>query len=416
MLLISEYATSFVIPIIILLALTVIPSILITVLKIRFLPIIVGQIIVGLIIARWFNTYIIDGGYESFIAGINIISLVMLMFISGYDVDFDVFKDLVVYYDLVEPKKINVFKKSLLMVGLIYLSSAIAATAINYFFGNKQFWGFILLTIVFASTFAGMVVPILHEERSNNSVLGKIISTIANLSEAITIIALTILMIILDTNRNYIIIFILLVVLLVLYLLIRHVKVGKVFEKIPEGIDHLITRVIIIALLSIVFLSDCAGGEYILGAFFFGIFVRNTGFSKKVNSSLSRIVFGVFAPLFFVLVGTQIDILSFFQEDSNIWLLIVLFFTFLVVELPVLFLLKWYRINAVISVIFIVSCTIIAQIAARHIGLEYNLFNESFADALVLSGLLVSIIGGIIYRIQSPFRGYHNLEDKDDYE
>ena len=149
-----------------------------------------------------------------------------------------------------------------------------------------------------------MVVPILHNEGLAETVIGRIISTIANLSEIVSIGFLTILMIILEVNREYVVIFLLLVIFLVLYRLIRRFKLGKIVDKVAEGIDHLATRIIIVVVLFLVFLSDYAGGEYILGAFFAGMLVRHAQFSPKVVESLAGSS-GIFVPLFFILADAD---------------------------------------------------------------------------------------------------------------
>ena len=126
------------------------------------------------------------------------------------------------------------------------------------------------------------------------------------------------------------------------------------------------------------FSCDLAGGEYILGAFFAGMLVRHAQFSPKVVESLSRIIYGIFAPLFFIVAGTRIDIFAFFSDFSNLWLVIIFFFAYLIVEAPILLLLKWYNLGTVLPTMVLIACTIIVPIAAGHIGLSHNLFDETF--------------------------------------
>ncbi|MDD4077847.1 MAG: cation:proton antiporter, partial [Bacilli bacterium] len=319
----------------------------------------------------------------------------------------DIFKEVIAEdAEKSSTRHINIFRTALFISILTYLFSVIISIGINRFFANNQILGIILLAFVFASTFAAMVVPILHNENLLETVIGKIIATIANLSEIVSIGFLTVLMIALEVDRKYAVIFLLLAIILVLYRVIRKYKIGKIFDKIAEGIDHLVTRVIIVLILFLVFLSDYSGGEYILGAFFAGMFVRHTQFSEEVVTSLSRIIYGVFAPMFFILVGTRIDILHFIQDVSNIWLVVILFFAYLLVELPVLMLLKWYNLNTIIPSMVLISCTVIVPIAAGHIGLSHNLFSETFSQAMILASILVCILGTILFKIEFPFGNY----------
>ena len=254
-----EQVSGFFVPIIILLSLASVSSILISVFKLKFLPTFAVEILIGLVIAYWFNADMARWGFTGVVDGIYVLGLSMMMFLSGYDVDFDVFREV----RAVDAEKkgaghINIFRTSFFVFALTLLSSLVVAFLINKYFANDKYLGIILLTFVFGSTFAAMVVPILHNEGLAETVIGRIISTIANLSEIVSIGFLTVLMIMLDVDRKYAVIFLLFVVLLVLYRLIRRFKIGKVFDKIADGIDHLATRVIIVIILFLVILSDLA--------------------------------------------------------------------------------------------------------------------------------------------------------------
>ena len=86
---------------------------------------------------------------------------------------------------------------------LTYLASLVAAFFLTPFMEAKKGIGIILLTLLFASTFAGFVVPILVDEGLHETVVGKILSAIANISEALSILFLTVLMIATDIDPKY---------------------------------------------------------------------------------------------------------------------------------------------------------------------------------------------------------------------
>src|SRR5690554_7550896 len=114
--LVSEYATGFFIPIIILLSLATISSILISIFKLDFLPTFAVEILIGLIIAHWINNLMIDLQFSGIVDGIYVLGLSMMMFLSGYDVDFDIFKEIIAD-DAVKPKNrhINIFRTALVI-------------------------------------------------------------------------------------------------------------------------------------------------------------------------------------------------------------------------------------------------------------------------------------------------------------
>ena len=267
--------------------------------------------------------------------------------------------------------------------------------------GNKVL-GIIILTLVFASTFAGLVVPILHEKHLINSAIGKTLATIADLSEALSIIFLTILMIIV-LDRQYWYIIALIALTLITFTVFRKYRVGRFFGKFTEGVDHLATRVVIIITLVFVLLSNLAGGEYILGALLAGIFVRRTKFSSEVMRSLERIIYGIFAPMFYILVGTQIDIISLMSSWDNVLLVLLLAVALLAVELPVLYLLRWYNWKTVVPSIILLSCTIIVPIAALELNHSLHIFPEEFLQCLILASLIICILGTIFFATRFPY-------------
>lgn len=88
-----EQVSGFFVPIIILLSLASVSSILISVFKLKFLPTFAVEILIGLVIAYWFNADMARWGFTGVVDGIYVLGLSMMMFLSGYDVDFDVFRE-----------------------------------------------------------------------------------------------------------------------------------------------------------------------------------------------------------------------------------------------------------------------------------------------------------------------------------
>ncbi|MGD9887484.1 MAG: cation:proton antiporter [Bacilli bacterium] len=410
MLLNTTFSTQFFIPIIILLGLSSVFSLLITVFKLKFLPAFAIEILIGVVISHWFNGFMEDIEMVSFVEGLYTTGLVMIMFLSGYDVDFELNGN----FETGKLRHINLIKTTILILVLIYAGSFASSVFYLNYFSNKLL-GIIILGLIFASSFAGMIVPILHDGGLSHTVIGKLLSAIANFSEALSIIFLTILMIILKVDRQYAFILLLIGLILLIFRVLKKFKVGRFFENITEGIDHLPTRLIFVLLLTMVFLSDLSGGEYILGAFVTGIFVRYSGFTDKIMTSITRIIYGVFAPMFFILVGTRIDILEFFADPK--WLLVVLFIfvTMLLVKLPVLYLLKCYKITTVVPSMILLSCTIVVSIAASHIGENLNIFSREFGDSIILASILICVIGTILFKVRFPF-GEYNQKTKNELE
>ncbi len=414
--------TGFFIPIIILLGIASLTSILISVFKLRFLPVFAVEIIIGILISAWFNKFIVEQNLVGIVDGIYVLGLSMLMFFSGYEVEFDAFRD----FELNEQndcktckhrrcrrcKHINTFKTVIKITIYTYLASIVVSVLFSPFMEENKVIGVILLTLLFASTFAGFVVPILFNEGLHGTIIGNILSAIANLSEALSILFLTILMIAIDIDPKYWLILLTIGIFLIIFRFFKKMKVGKYFGKLTGGIDHLATRVIIVLILLLVFLSDLSGGEYIFGAFIAGIIVRQALFSEKIIHGISQIIYGVFTPMFYIIVGTKINVIELFSELSSIYLVLMIFFGLLICEVPMFILLKWYKLNTVLPSIVLMACTVVVPIAITHIGGPHGLgiFSEQFSNCLILASLLVCIIGSVIFNLNFPFGNYRNQE------
>jgi CPA2 family monovalent cation:H+ antiporter-2 len=396
--------TDFFLPIIILLGISSIASILLSIFKLKFIPVFAVEIVIGIIIASGFNKHMISLNLTDVIDGIYVVGLSLMMFLSGYEAEFGDFKDIAFVKDN-KSSQLNVFKMAIIITVLTYAVSLVASLFFANFLLSDKIIGIILLTLMFASTFAGFVVPILLNGGLQNTVIGKLLSAISNLSEALSILFLTILMIFVDVEPTYWIILLLLGVIMFGFRISKKFNVGNIINKVTEGIDHLVTRIIFVLILLLVFLSDLAGGEYIFGAFIAGMIVRQARFSKEVIHSMERIIYGVFTPMFFIIVGTKIDIVEMFSNSETVLLVAYVFIGLLVAELPMFLLLKWYKLNTVIPSMILMASTIIVPIAIGHIGGIHGLgiFSENFSQALILAGLLVCIIGATLFQINLQF-------------
>lgn len=379
-------------PFIVLLGLAIIFQLFLSIFKIKINAQFAIKITLGIIIAPWFNKLVQQNNMENVVEALYLIGFVLIMFLSGYDSDFSVFKK----RDGI-PIVRTVIKVFLLMYVLSFGSSFLF---VRYFNGNV-FAGVILLTLVFATTFAGVVIPLVHTKGLADTTTGKFISTFSTLAELVSILGLTAYMIIMNVADGSSWLLIVILLLLVLMLLVkRRGWVNKIDEFMPE--KHFILKSIIFSLLTLVVLSDLSGGEYILGAFLLGMVLKVMSPSHEVMATIENISYGILFPIFFILIGTKVDI-YYFIAHREIWLLtILLTLVIIFVKIPVLYLLKWLYTDAVIPVILIISCTIIVTFAAEHIGLHLQIFDETFAEALKVASIITCIIPPLLFDFFMP--------------
>lgn len=397
-----ELSTKIFLPVIFLLFISVIVQIILRAFKIKFIPAFVIELIIGIIIAKPFNEFISQNEFTPLVDGVYVLGLSLIMFLSGYDVDaFRIKKKALKFQNL---------KWSLIILVLVY----VMGFGLSWIFveGENKLSQAILVTLVITSVFAGLVVPLVQSTGVVNSKVGQFISTFASISELLSILFLSIFMVIIDiSSGNWyfgVIMFAIIIIVLVIDSKIGFTKVSEFLEE--NVFEHLPARILVAMVLLMVYLSDLSGGEYILGAFLFGFLIRELGIFKKVIDTFDDLVYGIFSPIFYILVGTKIDITLFSNQDM-VFVVVGLVLAILLARLPIFLLLKYYSFKALLPAVLISTSTIIVAIAASHIGLSINLFSVEFSEALILSSVITCIIPPVIFELFVLFGGFREKVD-----
>ena len=166
-----------------------------------------------------------------------------------------------------------------------------------------------------------------------------------------------------------------------------------------EGIVFLGVRMIIFVLLACVIITAQTGVEFILGAFLAGMIMRATKLKHKTAEIFEAIGYGLFVPIFYLLVGISIGVATDFANPTTLLLIGVLFIMLVITKAPFLALLKWYPARSAIPTMFIVSSTIIVALACEH----FHAIDHEFLDALVIASALTCIIPPIFFDIDKKY-------------
>lgn len=400
----SSSQTSLFIPIIILLGISSGISILVSLFKFRALPTFVLEVIAGIVFGRILTKYFQSHNYTEMVDFLYVIGFSFIMFLSGYDVNLKVFKD----KTKSTKNHFNIARTCLLIIGLIYLLS-IAVAFIFIGSMDKVVLGVILLAITFSSTFAGVVVPLINVEHLHSTHWGEFIITFSFLNEFISVVLLTLFMIANNFTLTGLWSYLLIIGIFLLLFFILKIRRGR---RIEEGMVFFSTKIIIVALGACVFLGEKGGGEYVLGAFLLGFFLRLVHLNHHKMKFLESIGYGFFIPVFFVILGTKIDITHFIHHPRMFLTSFLLFIVFLIVKLPMLHLLHWYKKATVATSVALSSVTLVVAVAAEHLGLNYGIFSHEFGQTLIFAAVLTTILGPLVYEI-SCFTSLRHLRTEE---
>ena len=396
-------------PVATLLTIAVIIPIILDIFKLKFIPSLAVEIIVGLGLGFIPDTreFFLDesGELSSINEGIYVLGMSILLFLSGLDTNFGVFKKTKKGENMV----INELVLSIICFAFVLLLSFGASFIFYDYIPGRKMLGITLLTIFFSSTFASLVIPLVHDYDIEHTTIGRIVSTYSTIAELFSILALSIL-IALETNGNKWWLILVVFGLLALIIIIkRFIPIEKIFNDKLEGITHLSTRVTILGLLLFVILSDLAGAEYILGAFLLGMVFSLLGTSKNLVSKVNSIGYGIFVPMFYMLAGYKVALTineigySDFFTLSNLGLFALIFAIMLLVKMPFMVLAKYYPIKTYLPSIFIITSTIIVALSIEHISGEYDIFTHNLVACLVFASLITCVIPPILFANNKDF-------------
>jgi monovalent cation:H+ antiporter-2, CPA2 family len=368
--------------------------------KLTVIPVVVAEIIVGLIIGKsGFDIVQPD-------AWINILStlgFIFLMFLSGVEIDFSLFKS------KKNPKATSNGKKepnTFLISTIIFIFILIASYFISY---ALEVMGLVdnvfFMTLVISTISLGVVVPTLKEAEIMNSGIGQIILLIAVIADLVTMIMLAVFVSFNEEGGNMWLLLVLFAAGVILYFIAKFFTNRPFFATMTSGTIQIETRAIFTLLMVLVGLSETLGAENILGAFLAGVLVSLLNPKKEVVKQLDSFGYGFLIPIFFVMVGVELNIWELFQYSSVFILIPLLLLGLLLSKLiPILVLKRWYDWRTVLGSGFLLTSTLSLVVAAAKLGEEIGVIDNVMSSALILLAIVTCIITPVLFKKVFPLQ------------
>ncbi|UCZ51943.1 monovalent cation:proton antiporter family protein [Bacillus shivajii] len=364
-------------------------------LKLRVIPVVVAEIIAGIIIGKsGFNLVSTDIWLES----LSLLGFIFLMFLSGLEIDFSAFANK-------KKKKVasdaNPFvAATIIFIGVFGLSLLLSFGLVWLGFVDNAF----LMTLIISTISLGVVVPTLKEANIMDKTIGQTILLVAVIADLVTMVLLAVFVsIYAEGGGNMWLLLILFAAGILIYWVAKKYQHRSFFETMTKGTIQIDTRAIFALIIFLVALSETVGAENILGAFLAGVLVSLLAPNKEMVKKLDSFGYGFVIPIFFVMVGVDLDLWALFS-DSQVMLLIPLLLLALLISkvVPCLFLLKWYDWKTTIGAGFLLTSTLSLVIAAAAIGERIGVIDELLSSALILVAVLSCILTPIVFKKLFP--------------
>ncbi|WP_407271059.1 cation:proton antiporter [Radiobacillus sp. PE A8.2] len=360
-------------------------------LRLKAIPVVVAEIIIGLIIGHsGFNIVEESNWLET----LSTLGFIFLMFLSGLEIDFSIFANKKKHHKQKNNGTANA-PNPVILASFVFIGILILSLLLSYLFVLSGFIDNVfLMTLIISTISLGVVVPTLKEAQAMKTTIGQTILLIAVIADLITMILLAVFVSIYgEETGNMWLLLILFGAGILLYFVGKYFRNQTFVETMSKGTIQIGTRAVFTLIIFLVALSETVGAENILGAFLAGALVSLLSPNQDLVHKMDSFGYGFLIPIFFVMIGVEIDIWTLFGDPMVLLLIPLLLIALLLSKLvPVLIMKKWYDWRAVISSGMILTSTLSLVIAAATIGERIGVIDSQMESALILTAVLTCII------------------------
>ncbi|WP_433306316.1 cation:proton antiporter domain-containing protein [Staphylococcus aureus] len=370
-------------------------------LNINFLPVVVAEILMGIVIG---NSFLNIVERDSILNILSTLGFIFLMFLSGLEIDFKAFKK-----DKRARQGQNDDESSIpghLNLALtVFAFIMIISILLAYVFKWLGLVDDVLLMVIIISTISlGVVVPTLKEMNIMRTTIGQFILLVAVLADLVTMILLTVYGAINGQGGSIIwLIGILVVFTAISYILGVQFKRMSFLQKLMDGTTQIGIRAVFALIILLVALAEGVGAENILGAFLAGVVVSLLNPDEEMVEKLDSFGYGFFIPIFFIMVGVDLNIPSLIKEPKLLIIIPILIVAFIISKLiPVMFIRRWFDMKTTIASAFLLTSTLSLVIAAAKISERLNAISAETSGILILSAVITCVFVPIIFKKLFP--------------
>ncbi|GGM24672.1 putative Na(+)/H(+) antiporter YjbQ [Paraliobacillus quinghaiensis] len=364
--------------------------------KLNMIPVVVAEIIVGLIIGySGFNIVEESNWLET----LSTLGFIFLMFLSGLEIDFSLFSR------KKKGQKVSSNAKNIpnpvVLATVVFIGIFLFSLLLSYLFVLAGFIDNVfLMTLIISTISLGVVVPTLKEAQAMKTQIGQTILLIAVIADLATMILLAVFVSFYgESSGSMWLLLILFGVGILLYFVGKHFRNQTFVETMSKGTIQIGTRAVFTLIIFLVAVSESVGAENILGAFLAGALVSLLSPNHELVQKLDSFGYGFLIPIFFVMVGVEIDLWSLFEDPQVLLLIPLLLIALLLSKLvPVVILKKWYDTRTVVASGMILTTTLSLVIAAAAIGERIGVIDSQMEGALILVAVLSCLITPPIFK------------------
>jgi Kef-type K+ transport system membrane component KefB/Trk K+ transport system NAD-binding subunit len=276
-------------------------------------------------------------------------------------------------------------------------------------FGLQQFGEVqnpLLMGLILSTTSLGLVAPTLKCQELIRSEYGQFLLVAASIADFVTLLLLTVVVAAENQGLTSELLFIpaLIIIFGVVAAIGYRLSSIKILQQLVHELSHATAQIRVRGAMALmvgwVVLAETLGIELILGAFLAGAIANLVSRStvEETTEKLDPIGYGFFIPIFFFMVGAELDIGMIFESPEAMLLIPeLLILAYLVKMLPALLLKSRFGWRNSIAGGFLLSSRLSLIIAAAAIALEVGAISPVVEADIVIVAVATSTISPLVF-------------------
>lgn len=260
----------------------------------------------------------------------------------------------------------------------------------------------LLLGIVFISSSVAVVIPILEGNGILGTSLGRTIVGTAVVQDIGSLVLLSLLLQATNTTTSLPLpLFYLLFIIALIVLRLLYPKIKRVLSSISEEHDPFEreVRIVFAILIGTVIIFELLGLHPIVAGFFTGLVLSESLESRIFHEKLHSISYGLFIPIFFVVIGAQTDISVLWSGRGGLFLTLAVVFGSIIAMYSSGYLgSQWAGFSKAES--RLIGGSMVPQLsttlAASFAGLSLGIINAELSTAIVILSIGSTLAGTLI--------------------
>lgn len=365
-------------------------------LKLKWIPVVVAEIILGMVLGKSGFQLIQE---DKLLELLSMLGIIYLIFLSGLEIDFDLIQK--------SRKQSDKNGNPLIISVLSYLGILLISLALSWIISLLGYTKDIFfMTLIISTISVSITLPVLKDKGLLQVPIGQSILLTAVIADFCTMLLLAVYVSLRRSEEgafNTLWLLLLFVAFFVVYRLIRLFRARRITDNIRRETISIGTRGVFALILFFVAVSEGVGAENILGAFLAGVILSLMSPEKAFVQQLNAFGYGFLIPIFFVMVGAELDLVALIQDRQAMVMLPLLLLAFYVSRLMVVPIFKrWFSWKQSIASGLLLSCTLSLVIAAAKVGLEMGIIDHTMNTALVLAAVTGTLLSPVLFQRMIP--------------